>query len=236
MDESAPHPHPAAEIWPPARVRIRTPRLELRVPADADIVELARVAAGGVHDRETMPFARPWSDQPADVLGSSMYQWHAQCRGGWSPDRWMLLLATYVDGRPVGAQGIGAHDFGSLREVGSGSWLAQSHQGQGLGSEMRRAMLHFAFDTLGALAANSGAYLDNDASNHVSAACGYEPNGVHAVVRSRGPLAPAGVSVERAIERRYRIERPVWKERRRDDIEVLGIDDEVLAAFGATSG
>lgn len=233
---SEPANHPAAEIWPPARVRVRTPRLELRVPTDEDIVALAGAAAGGVHDAGTMPFSQPWSDEPQEVLAASMYRWHARCRGSWSPDRWSLLFAAYVNGEPVGAQDIGARDFGVLREVGSGSWLAQSHQGRGLGSEMRRAMLHFAFAGLGALAANSGAYVDNDASNNVSVACGYEPNGVAAVVRRRGALAPGGVSAERALEHRYRIERAAWEARRRDDIELLGLDDDVLASFGVTGG
>jgi hypothetical protein len=60
-------------------------------------------------------------------------------------------------------------------------------------------------------------------------------NGRQGLVRRRGPQAPGGESAERAIEVSYRIERDAWLERRRDDIEIHGLDDEVLAAFGAGS-
>jgi RimJ/RimL family protein N-acetyltransferase len=112
--------------------------------------------------------------------------------------------------------------------------VGRAFQGGGIGTEMREAMLHFAFEGLGALAANSGAYDDNAASNRVSRKAGYEPNGVRAIARRRGPGAPGGASVERAMETRYRIERDAWLARRRDDIEIHGLDDEVLAAFGVT--
>ncbi len=233
-EPSTSHAHPAASIFPPLRVRVTTPRLELRHATDEEIVALDALAGEGIHDPDVMPFGFPWTDDAPAERGFGTYQAHARKRAEWRPDRWAAMLALFVDGEPAGAQEVGANDFAICREVTSGSWIGARFQGRGLGTEMREAMLHLVFEGLGALAATSGAYDDNPASNRVSAKAGYARNGTRAVVRRRGPEAPGGASSERAIELRYRIERDAWLERRRDDIQIHGLDDEVLAAFGAT--
>lgn len=156
-------------------------------------------------------------------------------RAAWTPEHWECMFAAFVDGEPIGAQEVGAREFGIQREVGSGSWIGARFQGRGLGTEMREAMLHFVFAGLGALAANSGAWEDNPSSNRVSEKAGYSRNGTRGLTRRRGPAAPGGASAERAMEIRYRMERDAWLERRRDDITIHGLDDTVLAAFGATA-
>lgn len=45
------------------------------------------------------------------------------------------------DGVVVGTQGIGARDFAIRREVSTGSWLGRAYHRQGLGTEMRAAVL-----------------------------------------------------------------------------------------------
>lgn len=224
--------HPAAGIFPPARIRVVTPRLELRLPTEPELVELCEVAARGVHDPSQMPFAMPWSDEPASDIPRNAYQWHLGARASFTRDSWSLLLAAFVDGRPVGAQDVAAREFAIRREVGSGSWLSRSMQGRGLGTEMREAMLHLAFAGLDAEWAVSGAYADNAASNRVSEKCRYVPDGTRVHVRRRGRCAPGGVSYERVLETRYRIDRASWEERRRADIELHGIDDDVRAIVG----
>lgn len=225
-------PHPAARIFPLARIRVVTPRLELRMPTEPELVELCEVAARPVHDPAAMPFAQPWSDAPLADIPRNAYQWHLAARGSFSAGSWTLLLAAFVDGRPVGAQDIAARDYGIRREVGSGSWLSRELQGRGLGTEMREAVLHLAFAGLDAEWAVSGAYVDNAPSNRVSEKCGYVPDGTRVHARSRGPRAPGGASRERVLETRYRIDRPAWEARRRDDIELHGIDDDVRAIVG----
>lgn len=225
-------PHPAAGIFPPARIRVVTPRLELRMPTEPELVELCEVAARPVHEPAEMPFSMPWSDEPTNVIPRSAYQWHLAARGRFSPSSWTLLLTVFVEGRPVGVQDIGARDYGPRREVGSASWLSRELHGRGLGTEMREAMLHLAFAGLDAQWATSGAYVDNAASNRVSKKCGYRPDGIDVHVRRRGPTAPGGPSIERAVETRYRIDRPTWEARRRDDIQLHGIDDDVRALVG----
>ena len=60
---------------------------------------------------------------------------------------------------------------------------------------MRAAILHLAFEGLGAASAESEAFHDNHASNRVSQILGYSPNGVGWATRKgcegrASPLAP----------------------------------------------
>lgn len=231
----APDAHPLAEIWPPARLRITTPRLELRLPTDEELVALTEVAVAGVHDPERMPFANPWTDEEPAVLRRRAYQWHAGARANFGPNRWDLLLVAFVDGEPAGAQDLRASSFAVTREAGSGSWLGASFQGRGLGTEMREALLHFVFVGLGADWAVSSAADDNVASNRVSEKCGYVPDGLKVIAQRRGPQAPGGPSVARRVTQRYRIDLATWEQRRRSDIELHGLDDELLALLGASA-
>ena len=110
-----------------------------------------------------------------------------------------------------------------MKSVETGSWLGLRHQGQGIGKEMRAAVLHFAFAGLGAPRRSSGAWDDNKPSLGVSAALGYEPNGEHFGVRQDGS--------GRLLD--LRLPRAVWEERRRDDICIEGLDG-CRAEFGIT--
>jgi RimJ/RimL family protein N-acetyltransferase len=71
---------------------------------------------------------------------------------------------------------IGVH-FDTCQIVTSFSWLVPEARQQGLGREMRAAILHLAFKGLGAVEAHSEAFVDNEASNRVSEPLGYQPNG-----------------------------------------------------------
>lgn len=57
--------------------------------------------------------------------------------------------------------------------VSTGSWLGLTHQRHGYGTEMRAAVLSFAFEHLGATTATSRVHQDNPASAGVSAKLGY---------------------------------------------------------------
>ena len=120
-------------------------------------------------------------------------------RGTWTPEKWWLNLAVERDGEFVAAQTIAAEGFAVHHVVDTGSWVARRFQRQGIGKEMRGAVLAFAFDHLGAEVAESEAFLDNAASNAVSQSLGYEPNGF-------GRLAPEGVSRETAKYRMTRVD------------------------------
>jgi RimJ/RimL family protein N-acetyltransferase len=205
--------------WPLFDLRVRTPRLELRPPDDELAVDIARVAAAGIHDPDTMPFLIPFSDQPSPRLERSSLQFIWRSRAEWTPEKWALPLAVVVDGQVVGVQGVDAEQFSVLRTVKTGSWLGRQHQGQGIGKEMRAAILHLVFDGLGADVAYSGAWHDNEQSLGVSRALGYEENGD--VVLSR----------RREAARQILLKLPREKWQRRDDIVIEGLEP-CLELFG----
>jgi RimJ/RimL family protein N-acetyltransferase len=189
-----------ASPWPLFELRLRTPRLVLRSPTDEDLFALLDVARAGVHDPAVMPFGVAWTDVPPPAFERSFLAFFWSCRASWTPERWQLPLAVVLDERPVGIQELRATDFATLRTVGTGSWLGLAYQGQGIGTEMRAAVLALAFDGLGAEIATSGAIEGNAASHRVSEKLGYEANG-------EALVAPRGTPV---VEHRYRLRRQNW--------------------------
>ena len=80
------------DLAPLFDVRLRTPRLELRLPTDGDLADLYRVAEAGIHPPEEMPFEIPWTDTLAE---EPFLAFHREARERWSPDRWAFNLATF---------------------------------------------------------------------------------------------------------------------------------------------
>ena len=167
-----------AAYWPPFGLTLTTPRLVLRPIRDEEIPAAAEAALSGIHEPGHSPFSRPWAEAPAGELGPNMAQWYWRCRGNMSPQEWTLLLGIWHDGAFIGCQDVGAKDFAILKTVSTGSWLRQSVHGRGFGKEMRAAVALYAFDWLGAEAAESEAADWNRQSLGVSRSLGYELNGV----------------------------------------------------------
>jgi RimJ/RimL family protein N-acetyltransferase len=198
--------HPLADL------RIRTPRLELRLATRAELRELAAVAQRGVHPPDEMPFAVPWTDRIHEPDAVDRFvAFHEDHVTGWRTDEWHLDLVAFHEGRPIGVQSLVGTRFPDTRTVSTGSWLGQEWQGRGLGTEMRRAALQLAFEELGAERARSGALLGNEASLAVSRKLGYaeigtstaSPRGVpvphHDLELRRSAFRPsADVRIERA--------------------------------------
>src|SRR3954466_16241147 len=129
--------------WPLFDLRVRTPRLELRPPVDADFPTILALVAAGIHDPAEMPCSQPWTDpEPPERTRKAVQHWWGT-RANWEVDAWSLFFLVSIDGRPVGIQDVFAKRFPVLREVGTGSWLTRTAQGQGIGTEMRAAVLHF---------------------------------------------------------------------------------------------
>jgi RimJ/RimL family protein N-acetyltransferase len=198
-------------------VRLRTPQLELRLPSENELVELFRVAEAGIHPADEMPFYIPWTD---DLRLDAFVAFHRSAWETWRPERWSLNLVAFLDGRPVGSQGVESADFAQTRQVETGSWLGAPHQGKGLGTEQRAAVLEFAFRGLGADAAVSGSFAHNVKSQRVSEKLGYRQTGTR-TMESRG--AP----VEHFD---YRLERKDWASP--VPVEIAGLEP-ALPLFGA---
>ncbi|MCC8247429.1 GNAT family N-acetyltransferase [Saccharothrix luteola] len=188
--------------WPFRNLVLRTPRLELRPDDDESLTELADLALDGVHPPDRMPFGVEWTDAPRERLGINTLQHYWRVRSTLSTQRWTLNFVVRLDGRVVGEQSLGADDFPVLREVTSGSWIGLRHQGHGIGTEMRAAVLAFAFDHLGAVAARSSAFDDNLASHGVSRKLGYRPDGTFTQVRRGEPAQQTRLLVTPATFRR----------------------------------
>jgi RimJ/RimL family protein N-acetyltransferase len=212
-------------FWPLFDLVVRTPRLELRLPRDEDLAAIVGLVDAGIHDPDTMPFFVPWTDVEAPRRGRQTAQWLWGHRANWSPDRWTFTAGVFVGGLPVAIQDVGAENFRAVRSVETGSWLGRAHQGRGLGREMREAVLHLAFAGLGAEEALSGAFEDNAASLAVSRAVGYDENGEARGRRRDG----SGRTI------RFRMGRAAWERRRRDDIEVDGLEGCLEMFVGAPS-
>lgn len=202
------------DTWPLYELRLRTGDLVLRMPTEAELPEFIEVARNGVHPPGEMPFGVAWTDKPSPRFEREFYQHHMGTRAVWSLESWSLTLGVWVAGEPAGFQDLMAHDFLSLRTVGTGSWLGLGFQGRGVGKLMRQAVLALAFDHLGAEVAVSKALLDNPASSHVSLGVGYEPNGY-------GRLAPRGEARE---AQRFRMTLEGWRARPRPEVIVEGLD------------
>ncbi|RRS01811.1 GNAT family N-acetyltransferase [Glycomyces terrestris] len=212
-----------ADHLPIHRLRLRTDRLELRLPASFDeIAALADAAAAGVHDPDFMPFSIPWTEGGPAKAARSVALWYHRAIGRWDEDDWGFPFTVFRDGEPIGVQVIAGKRFAVVREVDTGSWIGRAHQGNGYGTEMRAAVLHLAFAELGAETARSGSYDGNDPSERVSRRLGYRPDGeeFHEVQGKRRHL------------HRWRLSRDDWDANRTHDVAVEGLDGEVLAMLG----
>lgn len=208
--------------WPLWDLRIRTPRLELRPVREQEMAALVDLALEGIHDPEDMPFLQPLTDAPSPELERTSYQYYLRNWAEWSVESWALQFAVYEGDDCVGTQALMGRRFPVRRVVTTGSWVGRAHQGRGIGKEMRAAVLHLAFEWLGAHRAETEAFEDNDASLGVTAALGYRPNG-------------DGIEARRDVAARvlrFAMDRDDWECTRRDDIRVHGVGTEVLDQFG----
>ncbi|NBE94254.1 GNAT family N-acetyltransferase [Nonomuraea sp. KC401] len=188
--------------WPLFDLSITTPRLELRLPSLDDLDELADRAAQGIHEAGFMPFMFPWSDADPAERARSTLQYHFRAWGSLAPEKWSIDFVVVYDGQVVGTQGLMATSFSVTREVGTGSWLGQRFHGKGIGTEMRRAVLHLAFAGLEAHHATTEAFEDNHASLAVTRKLGYQEDGITVHDRQGKP----------AVTRRFRLAREDWAE------------------------
>ena len=203
-----------ARHWPFFDLTITTPRLTMRYPSDDDLEALADLTLEAVHAPDFMPFSIPWTrPEPPERQWNALRHWWRQ-RASLTVDDWVLPFVVFDDGEAVGIQDVGAKQFPVTRSVVTGSWLVQRAQGRGIGKEMRSAVLHLAFDGLGAEEAHTSAFADNAKSLGVTRSLGYRDNGAQIDERE-------GKAVNHL---RFVMSRAEWERRRRDDIRVENLE------------
>jgi RimJ/RimL family protein N-acetyltransferase len=201
-------------------IRLTTPDLQLRHLREADLGSLAAIFPD---DAELDPSSTTYDGLDlARNRRVGVHQTYWRGRAGWCPESWALSFGVFRDGELVGYQGLEGHDFPRLRTVDSSSFLTSHVRGQGLGKQMRAAVLTLAFGPLGARFAITSAWSDNAASLGVSRALGYVENGMTA--DRRGDLA-AEMAHLRLTRQRWTVSG--WPEQ----IEVSGVQ-ECMAFFG----
>jgi RimJ/RimL family protein N-acetyltransferase len=203
-------------------IGVQTPHLALAAATDGLLEELIPLVRAGVVGSGSLPF-----DDPMSFYEDSPEREWRWLRGVWAgrarvnPAWWRLYFVVMLDGQPVGMQDLVGVDFATFGTVSTFSWLGIQHRRRGVGREMRAAILHLAFAGLSAREAASEAFVDNQASNRVSEVLGYQPNGTNWATRRADP----------ALLKRWKLSRERWEETRRDDIELVGVQ-ECLPVLG----
>ena len=212
------------DLWPLYGLTIRTGAdgLELRLPREDELAELAALAGRGVHHPGERPFLTPWTEGGADERARSVLQGHWWRLGDWAAEDWGLGLGVFEHDVPLGVVTLRAKDFRVVREVRTTSWLGLAHHGRGIGTAARTGLLALAFDHLDAQAALTEVFQDNHSSQGVSRRLGYEPDGISRDARGDEVL----------VSDRLRLTRQMWQARARPSVQVSGLD-ACRAMFGA---
>jgi RimJ/RimL family protein N-acetyltransferase len=208
--------------YPPLNVQVHTPRLSLLGASDDLLEKLLPAVRRGVATEPPWPFDDPMSlykDGPEREWAWLQRIWAGRAKV--TDEFWRLYFVVVADGEAVGMQDLIGEEFAAFGTVHTFSWLGAEARGRGLGKEMRQAVLHLAFDGFGAREAGSEAFVDNGASNRVSQAVGYQPNGTNWATR-RGEAAQLS---------RWKLTCEHWLKGRRDDIELVGVA-ECLPVLG----
>jgi RimJ/RimL family protein N-acetyltransferase len=202
-----------SDLWPQFGLIIFTPRLELRVPREEELAELAQLAGSGVHRVQERPFLTPWTDGSPEARARYVLQDHWNGLGCWGAEAWQLGLGVFRHGEPLGMVTLRGRQFPVVREVTTSAWLGIEHQAHGYGTEARIGLLTLAFDHLDARAALTEVFQDNHASQGVSRKLGYEHDGIS--VDARGD--------EAVVSDRLRLTRERWAQQKRPAVRVDGM-------------
>ncbi len=118
-----------------APVTLRTARLVLSVPTEADVDAITE----GAQD----PEVPRWTTVPSPYAREDAERFIAKVAQGWD-DETELIWGIRADDRWIGSLGLHRLQRGDSAEIGY--WLAAPQRGKGYLSEGGRAVIDFAFD------------------------------------------------------------------------------------------
>ncbi|WP_166354067.1 GNAT family N-acetyltransferase [Phytoactinopolyspora limicola] len=202
--------------YPPLDVKIVTPRLELRGATDDLLQHLIPAVKAGKATADPPPWddPHPFYESDPDVRVHKWLRGIWRGRGTVTPDLWRLYFVVVVDDEPIGMQDLIGSDFNSFRAVETSSWVSSDARRRGIGTEMRSAILHLAFDGFGAAEATTEAAVNNTGSNGVSERLGYKRNGTSWATHQGDPV----------LGQRWLLDRQTWLTLRRADITLSGVE------------
>lgn len=192
---------PMTTFWPLGNLRVHTPHLILELPSEGNLDGVGAAAFAGIDDPAQSHQGTSWAKRPPHERAIAAIQGCLKALGNISPQRWALPFVVLNENSVVGMQVLLARDFSVCRHVETSSWLALPHQGKGIGTQMRAAVLELAFKGLGALVANTAAVAPNAASLGVSRKLGYRDNGSRTVA----------IEGKAVIDYQLRLFRQDWK-------------------------
>jgi RimJ/RimL family protein N-acetyltransferase len=209
-----------AELYPQFGLRVAHAGLALVAPTDAELLELAAIAAepGGVVEpgREGELLLWPVLEEVgADAMARHVLEAGWRMRVHPTPASWRLPFAVLDGGRVVGHASLGL-EHAQAGTVSTTSWLARADQGRGLGRRVRLMLLELGFAHLGAARAVTAAAVGNDAAIRVAQRCGYRE-----VDRGRG--------TDGVEEVHFALTPAAWRRRRLRDVVVEGVEPFLAA-------
>lgn len=192
-----PHCAPKAGFWPLADLRLITPLLTLELPSEANLDGVGAAAFAGIDDPAQSHQGTSWAKRPPHERAVAAIQGCWRTLGNITPEKWALPFVVLHENNVVGMQVLLAREFSVCRHVETSSWLALPHQGKGIGTHMRAAVLEFAFSGLGARVANTAAVAPNAASLGVSRKLGYRDNGNRTIPIGGEPVVDYQLRLDR---------------------------------------
>lgn len=154
---------------PLERPTLRTMRLILRPMEPADAPEVQRLAGDRAVADMTMRIPHPYPDGVAE-------QWIGRQAEAWRCGESLDLGAVLTDGQFIGV--IGLTGFSAEHEHAElGYWIGRPWWGQGYCTEAARALLRWAFETLGLHRVHAQHFRRNPASGRVMQKLGMRREG-----------------------------------------------------------
>jgi RimJ/RimL family protein N-acetyltransferase len=166
---------------------LKTERLTLRAPRDADAKAIAKLVNDRRIAENTARIPHPYGIDDAEQFIAAVNKRDGEA-----------CFVVLLDGTLIGACGI------DLREDGAevGYWLGVAYWGRGFATEAVRAAIDHAFGDLEYETLQSGARVSNPASRRVLEKCGFQWTGVRLCrIRAINSAAPID---------RFRLDRGLW--------------------------
>lgn len=158
---------------PLQHLRLRTPRLELRLGSTNELRDLGELFRHGTYPEEMRSpitsglfFEGVKAPGWVDDFVAHHHSWLDES----TPSEWYFNLLVFTTEGVVGSQGLQSRP---QRSAFTNSLIGRRYQRQGFGTEARAAVLTLAFNHLGATRAISDAWIGNHASLAVSRNLGY---------------------------------------------------------------